>query len=289
MHTSTRLGHLTWVPPSVDGAGTASGVLLSAFQRFFAVKLFCTFQSLWPWHAAGGGWVHAVAALSTVAMCWAPAARAGVCAWLGLMLLQVGRTWPYTLNHFVLEALILFVLSVFPLRLDATGRQAAPALGLLWLTLLSVWFFAGVQKVFQGYYLNGESIALAVTASSGSLGEKLRGGLDLLHALLSTQPSAAFPVPLALASLALNGVERWYCIGLGWLIPTGELLLPILCLLSRTQVVALWLLAGGQLGIGWLSGELDFALTALGLIGLGATRHGEARYAVLAAAAVLLA
>ena len=49
-------------------------------------------------------------------------------------------------------------------------------LQLLWVTLLSVWFFAGVQKLGQGHYLNGESMALPLLAGEDCLGRGLRGG-----------------------------------------------------------------------------------------------------------------
>ncbi len=98
-----RLAALCYVPPSVGTDGRVDTRLRLWFQRFLSIKLWCMFHLVWAWHAPGGGWLHVVAAAATLGMNVPRTARCGALAWLGLVLALVARSWPYTLNHILLE------------------------------------------------------------------------------------------------------------------------------------------------------------------------------------------
>jgi hypothetical protein len=274
------LGELTLQPPTLANDGTTPSQLLIAFQRCFALKLFCTFQ------AVSVPWMQGGLALCTLAMCSARVSRAGTVAWWSIMASHVVLTMPYTLNHFVLELLVLSVLAVFPVRFEP-ARQDGEALRLLWLAVLGVWFFAGIQKLAHGLYLNGEFMALQLT-DKGDLPNHLRAGLALLEAnLTGSRLDLALTQPTG-AEAGLSWSARVACVALGWLVPIAEIALPVLACFTRSRGPAIWGLACGQALIGWLSGELDFAITGLALIGLANTRLSGACFALLGAVAVLL-
>jgi hypothetical protein len=275
------------VPGSAAPDGSVPSQLRVAFQRFLAIKLLGGIHLAWSWHTPQGLTVQLLAAIASLAMCSRRTAQLGTFIWFNLIGLQLVRTWPYTLNHFILEQLVLLVLLAFPVRFAAErGREPLHDLQLLWVTLLSVWFFAGVQKLGQGHYLNGESMALPLLAGEDCLGRGLRGGLSLLRSL--SGPAALVPgadpgaAPLDLAA-------RIYCVGLSWLVIAAEVGLPLLALVPHTRRAATVGLCLAQCSVGLLSGEVDFAILGLGLIALGSARHIRARYALLACLALLYA
>jgi hypothetical protein len=289
-----RLLGLCYVPPSVGTDGRVDARLRSWFQRFLSIKLLCMFHLVWAWSAPGGGWLHITAAAATLGMNLPRTARYGTIVWLGIVMALVARSWPYTLNHILLEAVVLGLLVLFPVRFELAGTREAPDdLQLLWLTLLSVWFFAGVQKLVHGYYLNGESMALSLLTDPGGSGRGLRLGLSALSSVLESLGGAGPSAHLA-ASLdgqpgSLGGLGRAYCITLGGLVVAAELALPVLTLFRRTGRAATIGLGVAQCCVGVLTAELDFALLGLGLIGLGSARAITLRYAVLSFLAILLA
>ena len=257
----------------------------TAFRRFFAIKLFCTFMTVWGFTHTGS-WVHAAAIVATLAMYWENWARVGVICWLALVSVQVVRSWPYTLNHFFLESIILGVLAVSPLR---RGAQASRwPTGALWTLVLSVWFFAGVQKVVHGYYLDGEYFALAITSEPEGVGQSLRLLLEGVHKALGTSPSHAFPVSSSTLALSLNRVERVTCLLAAWVVVAAELGIPLLAALPRTRTLGVKCLLSAQVGIALISREHDFALTGLGLGLLGMTRSATIPYLGLSALAIVL-
>jgi hypothetical protein len=289
-----QLAELCTSPPSVGIDGRVDTRLRLWFQRFLSIKLLCMFHLVWAWSAPGGGWLHVVAAAATLGMNASRTARYGALVWLGLVLALVVRSWPYTLNHILLEAIVLGLLVLFPVRFDARGtREAADDLQLLWLTLLSVWFFAGVQKAVHGYYLNGESMALSLLTDPGASGRGLRFGLSALSSALGApvgaDASSLLPMSLGTQHVSLGGLGRVYCIALGGLIVAAEIGLPVLTFFRSTRRAATLGLGLAQCCVGVLTDELDFALLGLGLIGLGSARAIPLRYVLLSVLAVVLA
>lgn len=274
------------VPGSAAPDGSVPSELRVAFQRFLALKLSGGIHLAWSWHTPQGLMLQLLGAFGSLAMCFRRTAQLGTFIWFNLIGLQLVRTWPYTLNHFILEELILLVLLAFPVRFNAEhGREPLQELQLLWVTLLSVWFFAGVQKLGHGHYLNGESMALPLLAGEDCLGRGLRGGLSLLRSLLG--PAALAPADPGSAPLDLTA--RIYCVGLSWLVIVAELGLPLLALVPRARRAATVGFCLAQCSVGLLSGEVDFAILGLGLIALGSARHIQARYVALSCLAVLYA
>lgn len=162
---------------------------------------------------------------------------------------------------------------------------------MLWLTMLSVWFFAGVQKWIHGYYLSGESMALSLLTEHGGSGPGLRFGLSTLVTALGAPAeagaSAELPVALGLQHVTLGALGRVYCVATGGLIVAAEIALPLLTLFRATRRAATIGLVLAQCCVGLLANELDFALLGLGLIGLGSSRIIAPRYVLLSALAIV--
>lgn len=273
------------VPGSAAPDGSVPSELRVAFQRFLALKLLGGIHLAWSWHTPQGLTLQLLGAFGSLAMCFRRTAQLGTFIWFNLIGLQLVRTWPYTLNHFILEELVLLVLLAFPVRFNAEhGREPLQELQLLWVTLLSVWFFAGLQKLGHGHYLNGESMALPLLVGDDGLGRGLRMGLRLLRAPFG---SAALVSGDAAGAAPLDVLARIYCVGVSWLVILAEVGLPLLALVPHTRRVATVGLCLAQCSVGLLSGEIDFAILGLGLIALGSARHIHARYALLGCVAVL--
>jgi hypothetical protein len=211
-------------------------------------------------------------------------------AWLGIVLALVAQSWPYTLNHIVLEAVILAQLAIFPVQMGSAGGTEPPeGVQLLWLTLLMVWGFAGVQKVVHGHYLNGESVALALLTDPGALGSGLRSLLAFTAAWSGADAFVPYPASLGVEAVTLGSFPRLFCVVTGCLIAGLEIVLPALASLPRTRAIATVGLAVAQVTVGVMSDELDFALLGLGLICLGSKRAVRYRYLALSGASVALA
>jgi hypothetical protein len=264
-------------------------LLLQSFRWCFAIKLLCTFYSTYAepiWPAAPAVVLRALAVASTLAMCRRKTAWLGGVGWLGLVAAHVTKTWPYTLNHFFLELLFLLVLCAYP-SATREGREASAgeARSLLFLAILSVWFFSGVQKLAQGHFLNGEAFALQLLSDDSALGIALCGGLTALVQGMGIEASMAVLPP---AAPGFGAFTRAYCLLSSWLLPLAECALPLWAALGPRRELAVAALVVGQLVIATASGEHDFALTGVAALGLAWSRWVQARHFALAAAAVLL-
>lgn len=282
----SRLAHIVR-PASVAPDWSAPNELLRAFQRFFAVKLCATLFTTWAVSADYGGWVHIAALIGSTAMFASGTARLGAVIWFIIMLGQVLRTWPLTINHFFLETAILLLFA-------CNGGHAAPSnarpersregqlIWALWVTMLSLWFYSGLQKLLHGYYVGGELFAsYALLDHSTVLGGRLRA----LLAAFGPSPTLA---PLGSGDLAVSVSHHWVLLLSSWAVLGSELAAPLLTLLPRFRRLGVGLLVSLQAGVAGFSGEYDFALTGLAVLGLSSTTHVTLRYTLLAVAAVLL-
>lgn len=261
--------------------------LLQYFRWCFAIKLLCTFYSTYAepiWTGPLPVLLRTVAVLSTLAMCRRRTAWFGSLGWLGLVAAHVARTWPYTLNHFFLELIFLTMICAYPRALQGEHEGSARELrSLLFLAILSVWFFSGVQKLAHGHYLNGEAFALPLLADDSKLGAVLCGGLSFLVQGLEVDPSLAAVPP---AAPGFGAFTRAYCLLPSYLVPLTECTLPLWAVWGRRRELAALVLMLGQLVIAGASGEYDFALTGVAALGLGWSRWAPARYSALTICAV---
>lgn len=263
--------------------------LLQAFRWCFAIKLLGTSYLIYAeplWSAAAGIMLRAFAVICTLAMCRRQTAWLGSVGWFVLVGTHVAITWPYTLNHFFLELLFLLVLCAYP-RAGVEGHEASASevRSLLFLAILSVWFFSGMQKLAQGHFLNGQAFALQLLEDDSILGAALCGGLSALVHGLGVEASLAAVPP---AQTGFGAFTRAYCLLSSWLLPLAECALPLWAALGQRRELAVLSLIIGQLLIAGVSGEHDFALTAVAALGLGWSRWIEARRWALATGAVAL-
>lgn len=222
------------------------------------------------------------ALVSSVAMVVPRTSRLGVGCWVGLLLVSLRETWPYTINHRILELFISIVLLGYPARLNGPARQDGRNVRLLWFALLTVWIYAAIQKIVHGQYLNGEFMALELVTKQGELASFIRGFLEPLQRALGDAPNVSrFPVELTTTPVSLSLLERGFCVAAGWGVVLGELSVAACAVLMRNRPRAVALVALGQVGLAVTSGEHDFAFTALALVGLGVSRSAPVRYGLL--------
>ncbi len=98
---------------------------------------------------------------------------------------RVMATFPLTPNHKYLELFVFVTLLVLP------ARRAG---GLLRYAILSVYFYAGLQKLVRGYYWSGEALAIEALTSPAGGAQFLRAEVHALASWLGwTAPSMLQP------------------------------------------------------------------------------------------------
>lgn len=250
---------------SIRPTETASSVL---FRRTFVLKLII-FEVDW----GQGTWSYLDAA-TIVAGIGAASERVQV---LGLMFLLVRHvllvttTFPYTLNHHFLEAWFLLHLVLLPSSsAGAPALRHVSAVHMIRLTVLSVWFFAGVQKAVSGYYLNGEFFAIEMFLSRGRLGEGLRwlasvvddGKMQVGSGIRMDRYAGDFecwPIDLPHTVTAILLI-------LSWFILLCELLLPALVVRRTTRVAAASTLVALSVLSTAATGEMSFGFSSVGAL-----------------------
>lgn len=201
--------------------------------------------------------------------------RLGFLIFLGFSAHHIFRTFPYTINHMFLETVFIAVLVLFPARETTDSGEAlvdGTATRILQIGILAVWFFSGVQKIVQGYYLSGEMFAFqTLFQPDGDLALALRKGFAFLSRYFET-PFARTALPIAVpelfqnAHLAFSGVEKAYFMAPAWLIVIAEVFLPVAFLRRSLRNFAVTALVGCQMLVGWMASEYDFSLTGLAIL-----------------------
>lgn len=256
---------------------------LRAYRCFLGVKFLYSVCLGDFWSSAERRGLFAFSVCCTLALFTSRFAWWGAAGWLLLKTGQVLLSWPYTLNHFVLETLLVFLLVLYPAACrDQQSSGVRKILWVAWGSILSVWFFSAIQKLGHGAFVRGEVFAIELTAGQRQLGSALRHGLRAIDWLSGSSAGLRFPTADGIPS-ALTTTERAYCLILSWSVVASEFALPLLALWRRTRGWALSLLLCGQLVIACVSGEFDFAWTALATLALGDHRWPHARYLALAA------
>jgi hypothetical protein len=218
-------------------------------------------------------------------------------SWYGVAILFVHRagtlytSWPFTLNHAFFEAWTLLFLTLFPSGVsDERGEVCGLAPSLIRATTSSVWFYAGIQKLVHGRYLNGEMLAVSGLFEGG----QMLGSLGPVAAALERLGSAhaialplRWPASLEATELALPELAVAFVVASSVLIVLGELLLPVLVWCGgRARMPALVALIALQILIALLSRELSFGVTSTAALLLFAPDWARRAYPVLAAAIV---
>ena len=248
---------------------------IALFQKLFIVKilifdsLFYLFGQTVPLLQQGA--LHLGAAVLTPLACvlalTSKGARAGLWLLVGLRVLDVALTWPYTINHLFLEAVLLAGLAFAEGEPEGAARDQGRALYARWASVLflSVWWYAGVQKLFHGYYLSGEMFGLEGIADDRGLTLGLSGAVTVLlqgaaAVLGGTVPHVSAAALTDRVDLAMPGWMPIFLVVISSGIVLGELVVPALFLWPRLRRLATVLLGIMQLGIAISSMEIDFAI-----------------------------
>ena len=183
----------------------------------------------------------------------------GVAALACALTLRVLITLPHTLNHAWFELLVALVL--WRAAACPTRRLTAQARQVLRLAILSMFFFSGLQKLVHGQFISGEYLLRAIVFESNTMADHLRFALAGFQHLPERDVHELLLHPVVLnVRPQLHTFLRVLSVG----IVAAELVVPILVVFRVRG--ARWALLATQIGIGLVSGEADFALTATGLV-----------------------
>lgn len=224
-------------------------LLIVAAESWHALH-FPAYQQGVAWHIGIAFWLTAWAAVG-----FAPRFErwATGLALLGLAS-DLASVFPNNANHQYLGVVCLGLLSL-PRSGSAPEHQLVLQ-GLRWLIPIG-FFWAGVQKLFHGYYFGGEFLAVRI-ATDANFARVLApflstGELERLSALLPGKGAGPYRVDEPLFLLVSNGT---------WL---AELVLPVLLLFRPTRLLAaiavIVFMAAIELG----ARELFFGMMMVGL------------------------
>lgn len=198
---------------------------------------------------------------------------------------------PFTLNHAFFESWVLLFLLLFPSGpADERGEVDGLAPSLVRATTLSVWFYAGVQKIVHGRYLDGEMLAVSGLLDGGKMVSSLTPAVRTLAGATGVAVGDLplhWPASYEASELAIPGLALGFVLASSWVVVLGELLLPALVLRGgRAGKPALLALIALQIVIALLSAELSFGVTSAAALLLFAPEWARRGYPVLAVAIV---
>lgn len=186
-----------------------------------------------------------------VACASSPLSRVGMIGVLATCLWHVWVTFPYTINHHFLEALIAFVLLMWPPRLAALIIKVA---------IGSLWFFSGVQKLVHGYWTNGEFLAVRYLFGKGRFRNILP---KYLPAPFYKPYREFFEIGLDGGSFEATWWMIAFILAISWFVIIAEIGLPFLLLSSKYRKLGAVLLICIQLFVGIESQEQSFMYTGV--------------------------
>lgn len=270
------------LPHLLDFSGCSQENVARLNARAFRLfSFFLTLKIAAPFVFAGGlAWplsLNAVGILLVIVGVGLPRIYPlGLWLTLGLSFYGFVEAWPFTINHVGLELCILLLMCLVPQEESKpAGLSTADMIKIL---MLSVWFFSGLHKLFDGYYLNGEFFALEALANDGTLGYYLNYLLSFFGPDNSLKPLFC----CSEARLAFTSVQIGILLGLSWLTILLEIFLPLSFLHNRWRHLGVFGLFIFQWMIGYVSGEIDFAFTAFAILFLFVPRLAPLAYPSLA-------
>jgi hypothetical protein len=225
---------------------------LLLFRRFFVVKTFI-------WTAivvdkpirlvtdASAAITLLIAAVATVLAWSRDRYRVGTGLLLALMVYKnVLIYFPMTAVHHFLEILVFAAFTFLPPTSLADDPERVDGLQARTIQVLLgfAMFYSGLQKIIQGRWLNGETLAYfgLFDDRNSLLTAFLCGGLKVVGRLLGEQvPHVPLvgPSSLALTDFWLPGWVLAYFLVLSWGAVCAETFLPVLVLFKRTRTLGL--------------------------------------------------
>jgi hypothetical protein len=277
--------------------------IIPLFRNVFVVKS-CVYLLIE--HPVSGGHVHSLVSgwyMALMVILVSTAVGVWVNGWSRLALLivlmaQVAKLielYPLGINHHHLEALITCVLLVFDedrIEEDRIEEKASRRCGvtrsgvLLRLSLVSVWVYAGVQKIAHGRFINGEVMGLYGLFESNKYAW-IGSGLSQLGWMPA---GSLLQWPETLLTQPLPGVD-----GLGsvmrivsWAVVITEVGVPLLVFHPRWRGLGVVGLLVLQLFIGVGASEVSFMFTGLGALSLFCPQRWARRLLWLVLSGVLM-
>ena len=254
---------------------------LGYFCPLFGLKLWCTYAIVSVATGSAYGAYLVIGAGASLALWFVEWRQIGALIWVWLQGQVLYETWPFHLNHFTLEWFVLLLLT-----LGTTRRQGIEQYSLgraLKIVVISLWVYAGLQKVVHGQYLNGEFFAYHALFDAGGFGESLRFLVKSANQLIGTgsQYDWTAPVTWRVERLRLSTSELMFFKILGTSVPLLEILAPLMLLQRKLIPYGLLLLYFAQAILALTSGEWDFALTGFLLLSLFHERFRDEHAAVM--------
>jgi hypothetical protein len=248
------------------------------FRQFLALKVAIPFAFVdgihWPLS------VKTSAVLFVIVASWLPRFYfPGLVIILGLSLYESWSSWPFSINHGGLEFGILLLICLVPDHESKPSRITCA--DMVKILFLSVWFFSGIHKLVDGYYLNGEFFALEALSNQTRLGHSLNQVISFFAPFFGQVALA----PLACCMTAVFEFPQWQAnsmLVLSWLTIIMEISLPILMLAPRFRSIGIVGFFVTQGTIAYFSGEIDFAFTAFAILFLFIPKFSRFTYPSLA-------
>lgn len=201
---------------------------------------------------------------------------------MGLFVAKIGPTiaaLPMTSNHAFIETLLvgLVLLQSSPSGTDprVCTRRAADLRETVLFVLMAAYAMAGVQKLGQGYWRDGEFIAFELLYGTGGFAHSLQVTFAWIAEIGRLDPVRFDPAGLDALAGHTMVLPEWavpVILGLSWSFLAVEILVPLLVLWPRTRRYGLVLVVFVQIGIGMFAWETEFMCLALSGIALSGGR-----------------
>ena len=229
-------------------------------------------------------------------------APVAILAALILQLYFVQNTFPETGNHKYIEFYVLILLLICPSRpmepphsssqsIQPTKLMADGTLcHLIRLLSISVYFYAGIQKLIGGRWLSGEYLTQTILVSNPTnpgLSTFLRETVDLSSTTFNL-PSINFSsleITNSLDHLPLT-LPAWvtsFLLVLSWTTVFGEIVCAALIFSRRTRNAAIPICIVMAITLGIITYETEFMFTMLGCLLLFYPNHAVRNYSILIA------
>lgn len=193
-----------------------------------------------------------------------------------ILLVKIIGTFPYTINHFMFEFLIAILLFLwFIEKLDASclrGEIDRDSWVIHYgkIIFASVWIYAGIQKIVQGEYLNGQFFLFTFAENSDQMKHLMAFMQSFLRSDLLALNSAYLSSDFVSRGINLESFQslRMLSIAIGWSVTLSEIILPIWVIAARRKLLPCLVWYAIQVSIGYFSKEIDFMWSCLIMQGL---------------------
>jgi hypothetical protein len=248
-----------------------ANIAFRLFRQFLVLKIAVAFvfhENIYEYLSFSKILVLLVVILAGTSRFYMPALLVVFC----LCLYDIFYSWPFSINHQILEFVIIILMCLMPAHNYENSSFSCSSM--IKILMLSVWFFSGLHKLFDGYYWNAEFFALEALSGTTTLGYCLNKILAS-YALLATTCCTQGVVHLTRLQVGL-------LLSLSWLTIAVEIFLPLSLLFPKLRALGIGGLFIFQGLVAYFSGEIDFAFSAFAILLLFIPRAARWSYPCLA-------